>query len=199
MTNCVFCNLDFNKIENTIIYETENFIVIPSVGSLIDGYVLIVTKKHINSLSELTDEQKDEYEKLVEKTSKLFQKVYGTVPIVFEHGTSNLENAMSASSITHAHSHIVNFNFKNEKEIIKKYNFTKIENFKDVKNENYIYYISNDGTKYVSYNFDSISQLMRLLIAKEIDKEQQYNWREHAFNENIILMLEKFEKYSSLW
>ena len=193
MNDCIFCNLDFDKVENTVICETKNFRVIPSVGSLLDGYVLIVTKNHINSLSELTDEQKVEYENLVSEILQIFQKVYGRTPILFEHGTPNIQNSMSATSIIHAHSHIVNFKFKNESEILEKYNFISIQNFKDVKRENYIYYVSDNETKYVSYNFDSISQLMRILIANEIDKGEQYNWRKFDFKENIVTMLNKFK------
>ena len=71
VSDCIFCNLDFDKIENTIIYETENFFVIPTVGALVDGYVLIVTKEHMNSLAELNDEQKREYQELVIKVSDI--------------------------------------------------------------------------------------------------------------------------------
>ena len=193
MNDCIFCNLDFDKVENTVICETKNFRAIPSVGSLIDGYVLIVTKNHINSLSELTDEQKVEYENLINKILEMFQKVYGKTPILFEHGTPNLQSSMSANSIIHAHSHIVNFKFKNESEIIQKYNFVPIKNFNEVKRENYIYFQNSDASKYVSYNFTSVSQLMRILIANEINKEQQYNWREFDFKENIVSMLNKFK------
>ena len=134
--NCSFCNLDFNKIENTIIYETESFRVIPSVGAFIDGYVLIVTKEHMSSLAELNDEQKKEYQNLVFKISEIFKKVYGKTPILFEHGTPDIHNSMSANSIIHAHSHIVNFKFENEKEILEKYNFVPIKSFEEVEKEN---------------------------------------------------------------
>lgn len=193
MNDCIFCNLDFDKVENTVICETKNFRVIPTVGSLIEGYVLIVTKNHINSLSELTSEQKFEYENLVNKILKIFQKLYGKTPILFEHGTPNIQNSMSATSIIHAHSHIVNFKFKNEAEIIQKYNFTPVKNFNEVKRENYIYFQNGDDSKYVSYSFDSVSQLMRILIANEIDKGEQYNWRKFDFKENIVTMLNKFK------
>ena len=193
MLNCVFCNLDFNKIENTIICETENFFVIPSVGSLVDGYLIIVTKRHINSLSELDEKTKREYENLIFRIINIFEKIYGKTPILFEHGTPNLQSSMSANSIIHAHSHIVNFEFKNEEEIIKKYNFMPVKNFTKVKKENYIYFQNGDDKKYVSYQFDSVSQLMRILIANEINKENQYNWREFDFKENIVSMLTKLK------
>ena len=98
---------------------------------------------------------------------------------------------MSANSIIHAHSHIVNFEFKNEEKIITKYNFTPVKNFAKVKKENYIYFQNGNGEKYVSYQFESISQLMRILIANEINKEHQYNWRKFDFKENIVSMLSK--------
>ena len=51
--NCVFCNIDKSRPENTIIEESDNFIVLPTIGALVDGYLMIVSKKHINSMSEL--------------------------------------------------------------------------------------------------------------------------------------------------
>lgn len=196
VVNCSFCNLDFNKIENTIIYETESFRVIPSVGAFIDGYVLIVTKEHMSSLAELNDEQKKEYQNLVLKISEIFKKVYGKTPILFEHGTPDIHNSMSANSIIHAHSHIVNFKFENEKEILEKYNFVPIKSFEEVEKENYIYFQNGSGEKFVSYQFDSTSQFMRILIANEVNREEQYNWREFDFKENIVVMLEKIKKSS---
>ena len=96
-----------------------------------------------------------------------------------------------ANSIIHAHSHIVNFEFKNEIEILKKYNFVAVQSFDEVKKENYIYFQNNYGEKFVSYQFESISQLMGILIAREMNMGEQYNWREFDFKENIVAMLNK--------
>lgn len=37
--SCVFCKMDHTKVENTIIDESNHFFVLPSVGSLVDGYL----------------------------------------------------------------------------------------------------------------------------------------------------------------
>ena len=60
--DCVFCNIDNSKVENTIIDESDNFFVLPSIGSLVDGYLLIVSKRHINSMAELMENERIEYE-----------------------------------------------------------------------------------------------------------------------------------------
>ena len=188
---CIFCDIDHSKIENTIIEETENFIIMPSLGSLVDGYILIVTKRHINSMSELNENELIEYKNIIDKYQNLFKKIYNKTPIVFEHGTPNQNSEMKANSVTHAHTHIVNINFSNENEILEKYNFKKINDFKEInKNTNYIKYISNNKI-YITYNFPSVSQLMRILIAEELNYKDKFDWKKERFDENIISTIER--------
>ena len=186
MNKCIFCNLDNSKLENTILEETENFIVVPALGSLTRGYVLIVAKNHIYNMLEL--DEKEEYFTLIEKYRCMFKQIYGKNPIVFEHGTikENLEN--SSSSVVHAHTHIVNHNYKDEKIILNKHNFEEF-NDKINLNKNYLFYISPNGKKYLTYNFKAISQLMRILIAEDLNMKEKYNWKKESFKENIILTI----------
>ena len=74
--DCIFCNIDKTKLENTIIDETANFLVLPAVGSLVEGYLLIISKRHLNSMAELTKEEKEEYQFLINKYHTLFKKYY---------------------------------------------------------------------------------------------------------------------------
>ena len=190
---CIFCDIDNSKIENTIIEETEYFYILPTLGSLVDGYILIVTKRHINSMSELNENELIEYKNIIEKYKNLFKKIYNKTPIVFEHGTPNQNSEMKANSVTHAHTHIVNINFSNEKEILEKYNFKEINDFKEInKNMNYIKYISNDKI-YITYNFPSVSQLMRILIAEELNYKDKFDWKKERFDENIISTIERIK------
>lgn len=190
---CIFCDIDHSKIENTIIEETEYFYILPTLGSLVDGYILIVTKRHINSMSELNENELIEYKNIIEKYQNIFKKIYNKTPIVFEHGTPNQNSEMKANSVTHAHTHIVNINFSNEKEILEKYNFKEINDFKEInKNINYIKYISNNKI-YITYNFPSVSQLMRILIAEELNYKDKFDWKKERFDENIISTIERIK------
>ena len=189
---CIFCDIDHSKIENTIIEETNYFYILPTLGSLVDGYVLIVTKRHINSMSELNEEELKEYENIIEKYKNLFNKIYNKTPIIFEHGTPNQNSEMKANSVTHAHSHIVNINFKNEKEMLKKYNFFEIKDLEEIeKNKNYISYIFDK--KYITYDFPGVSQLMRMLIAEELNFKDKFDWKKERFDENIKSTIERIK------
>lgn len=190
---CNFCNIDNSKNYNHIILETDNFVVIPSIGSLVDGYLLIVSKIHVNSMNELSYDTKIEYLQLIDRCRELFKNKYGIYPIIFEHGTSVFKN--SASSIVHAHTHVVNHNFLNEYEIIINEKFHRINSIFDIDSKkNYIYYKNEYAIDYVSYDFKPISQLMRILIAKDLKLDNKYNWKNYTFNSNIEKTINKFIK-----
>ncbi len=195
--NCIFCNLEKNKIENTILDETNYFYIIPTVGSLVDGYILVVSKRHINSMSELSKNEMYEYNFIIEKYRNIFKDIYGKYPIVFEHGSPIPDNSMKANSVIHAHSHIVNYEYTDELKIIRRLKFIPIRRIEDIKsNKNYIMYINNNSFKYVTYHFETISQLMRKLIAKDLKYEDKFDWKKEKFMDNIIKTVLKIKQYN---
>lgn len=195
--NCIFCNLEKNKIENTILDETNYFYIIPTVGSLVDGYILVVSKRHINSMSELSKNEMYEYNFIIEKYRNIFKDIYGKYPIVFEHGSPIPDNSMKANSVIHAHSHIVNYEYPDELKIIRRLKFIPIRRIEDIKsNKNYIMYINNNSFKYVTYHFETISQLMRKLIAKDLKYEDKFDWKKEKFMDNIIKTVLKIKQYN---
>lgn len=191
---CVFCNLDHNKRENTIIEETENFLVIPSTSSLVDGYLLIISKRHIDAMSQLTDYEMDDYLRLIRKYRKLFKRIYGKSPIVFEHGSPCYDDSMRANSVSHAHTHIVNHKYLNENKIKKEVSLRRISSLRNIKkNVNYIMYTDNDNNKFISYNFPGISQLMRIYIASDIGINHNDDWKIEMFYDNINSIINKIK------
>lgn len=196
---CIFCNMDKTKLENTILDETRYFYVIPALGSIVEGYILIISKRHVNSMSELTIEEMNEYEDLINKYREIFKSIYKKYPIVFEHGTPNTEDKIRANSITHAHTHIVNYNYKNEKYLIEKLNFKKINKINQMlnmnRNKNYIFYINSNNYIYITDAFKPISQYMRIEIAKDLNIPYKYDWHQNKFENNIILTINKIGDY----
>ncbi len=193
MKDCKFCNIE-NKKENTIIFESNNFYVVPSLGSFVPNYLLIISKRHIYSMSELNESEFKEYKNILKDFSKIYEEKFNRKPIVFEHGSA-AKNGYSASSIVHAHCHIIDYNFKDEQKLISdlKLKEIKLEELKNIK-ENYIFYISNNGKYYISLDFPVISQLMRIKIAEEIGIKDKYNWKNDIFMENINITIENFKR-----
>ena len=72
MNDCRFCGIanSFKKVqkpENAKIVESEKYFAISSVGALVEGWTLIVPKKHCCSMKKLYSEK--EFSEFIEKIS----------------------------------------------------------------------------------------------------------------------------------
>lgn len=134
MIGCPFCKLDKSLFYNSIIEETSNFIVKLCLGALVPGYILILPKKHVYCMTQFNLEIMAEYIAILEKYRRKFKELYGKYPIVFEHGTPD-PCGLCANCVIHAHTHIVNHNYKNEKDVISKMNFKIISSLKTIEDK----------------------------------------------------------------
>jgi diadenosine tetraphosphate (Ap4A) HIT family hydrolase len=92
---------------SNVLYETENFFVVPSIGQIgIEGYVLICSKVHRSGLGDVPPSQHEELEKLLRLTRSVLSSVYGIEPVVFEHGPRS-PCQVGGACIDHAHLHVV--------------------------------------------------------------------------------------------
>lgn len=193
--DCPFCRMDESNIWNTVLYETRHFKVIPAVGSLVDGYIIVISKRHISSMTELDNYERCEYSDLVMRFRDVFKSIYGRYPMVFEHGSPD-EIFGRASSVDHAHVHIVNHRFKDEETLIGELNLERAKSLENLQSKkNYIMYMSPDGIVYVTYKFEPKSQLMRIKIADDLKLGEKFDWRRERFDENIKSTVDKIQKY----
>lgn len=176
-------------IYDTKIYETDDFLVVPVLGSIIEGYIMIITKKHIYSMAELESKKMKELNSLIEFLGDICQKIYGICPTVFEHGSASPETKMvSQSSVYHAHMHIVPFEFCNINEIVKESGMKKIEGINAIheyRKMSYVYCRDHNKLNYITINENLPSQYMRRKLATEIGKNNEWNWREYPFIEHV--------------
>src|SRR5437016_4295162 len=108
-TLCALCRAvdehfaDVRPEYDTHLYVTPSFVVIPAVGPVTPGHVLIVSKQHLPNLASMDTAALGEYKALVER---LRQKpcYSNTVCIEAEHGASLVD--AGGACITHVH---VNF------------------------------------------------------------------------------------------
>lgn len=71
---CRFC---LPPEKERIIYTTEHFYVMVSLGPILEGYLLIISKQHIGACLHLPLEILDEFCKLKSKIYNILTDVYG--------------------------------------------------------------------------------------------------------------------------
>lgn len=186
MKDCVFCNIirngDNNKEEkNIILYEDNLILITQATGSPVRGYLMIVPKRHINGFAELTKEELEYVENIINKIKVIYKKYFNVDSILLEHGST--EDGRHPQSIVHAHLHLIPFNFTNEieNELISILQLEPKKHFKDIKinqNLDYWLYCNPNGKFYMSANILSAPRSIFMnLIAKQLDMSLPYEWR----------------------
>lgn len=189
---CRFCKIaqgiyDLGKIDMPFI-EDDEYMALLSVGGFIEGWTLIIPKKHILSMKEIY--KKPKFQRFLDQTIEYLSKIYGKDFIVFEHGADH-EGSIVACGTNHAHLHIVPY----EKSLIEA--------------------MSADGLEWHTCSFDNIENTVgdgeywfyaeNVTVAEKVDgvahriknKESQYFRKLLAYQEGCKDFFD-YKKYSHL-
>lgn len=196
MKECVFCNIvktgDNNneKEKNVILYEDDLILISQATGSPVRGYLMIVTKRHINGFAELSPTELKHVEEIINTIKFFYKKYFHINSILLEHGST--ENGRHPQSIVHAHLHLIPFNFNKEinDELFTELHLKQIESFESIKiNEklDYWLYCDQKGKYYTASNIlDAPRSIFMNLIAKQINLPLPYEWRKSVTKKEYI-------------
>src|SRR5947208_1712412 len=122
-TDCDFCDELSNGVDNTfvrtyqqtaknrIIFRSRNFVVLPSLGQIVEGYLLIVPVSHYTAIADMPADIKLEISELCDRVRFAQTKTYGP-SLFFEHGIRGKESG--GCGVEHAHLHAVPFTSASE-------------------------------------------------------------------------------------
>lgn len=190
---CVFCEehcyylynlvLGNANIDDLVIHRTKNFIVLPDIAPLVEGYLLIMPINHYSCFGDLLGNHLAEFNEVKEFIFNLLSITY-TKPIFFEHGPAKPKQA--GCCVDHAHFHCIPINAELSATIngnLQRHNITQIQELVDYTNNNvsYLYYENNIGSKYaypLNANHSILpSQYLRMVVAAN-QKLDKWDWRE---------------------
>lgn len=190
--NCRLCdlsagNLKYGNIDKPFM-ESDDYFAVVSIGAFIEGWTLIVPKKH--QLSCAPEFNKSKFLSFVLQVKKKVESTYGP-SIAFEHGAST-EGSLTGCGIDHAHLHIVPFDKSLEKEL-KSTNIkwtpysSKESNGGQIKGDYLLYVdsIKNDSIGgLIAQPATPISQYFRKILAQKCGHGGSYDYKKHTFLES---------------
>ena len=196
-------------LNSRIVATTHKFVIMPMVGPLVPGYLLIVPKDHYLSISQLPKEQIEELKIVKEELKKVFEEHYGK-SVFYEHGALSC-SAKGGSCSDHAHLHIVAVDI-DVKDKFGQYGYElrKLDDYSEIINQKqrnipYLYYENQKGEMFFVFFPIVESQFIRKLIAKDIDALDRALWNENIRIDWMIEIVKKlrphFEKLkgTSIW
>ena len=185
--NCSLCNIISGKgvfgIADKPFLESDNYLAIPSIGPLVEGWSMVVPKHH--KLSLMHDYDSAEFIEFTSLVQKHISSIYGNT-VMFEHG-ANSTGSLTGCGVDHAHFHIVPF----QHSLIDELKNSELE-WKDCRASeipdlcesiDYLFYcdeIYSDDITGSLHVFDNpTSQFFRNIIAKKLGKTEVSDYKEH--------------------
>ena len=192
-TDCPFCkNTRFinNKLaslpsDESILFENKNIYVAVDISPICLGHILIVTQNHYLNFFETSSEIKNDVIKIKEKIKEIYNQVYNSDVLFFEHGSA--QSGFAGASIDHAHLHCIPYNFDISDslreqlgqpvncDILSKNNFN---------NEFSYIYLENKQIGKLMYKVNKLpSQFLRKVLSESFGSKK-YLWQEKCKSED---------------
>jgi len=104
MNNCIFCKIIKKEIPSTIVYEDDDILAFRDINPVAPVHILVIPKKHIESVIEL----KEEDEKVVGKIYTVINKI-AKQENINENGFRIVVNCGEdgGQEVKHLHFHII--------------------------------------------------------------------------------------------
>lgn len=196
---CALCNPSSraHEIWDSPLFESDNFVVIPSLGALVEGWLLIVPKAHFISFRNLSAALLDEFEELKRHVVQVQQNLYGAI-CGFEHGPAACNRTVGCG-VDHAHFHLVPYSMKLTELATPFlpmnaiwYNCSVHQiKLRVPPDKDYLYLEQPIGNGMVLSDDNIQSQVFRRGIADSEGISEQYNWRQFSQQENVIATIKR--------
>ena len=176
--SCRFC---LQPDKDRILYYTDNFYVIVSLGPIVEGYLLIVSKSHIGSCLNLPNELLLEFNSLKEKVKRVLLQVYSSC-LFFEHGKigSSLTLENSSKHCYHAHMHCIPVSIDLNGIVKKELTFNSFQSFNDayvkMHQINHYLYIENHIVNVYQTTKKLRKQYLRYKLAEALGESDKWDW-----------------------
>lgn len=182
------------------IFYSTNFVAIPSLGSLVEGWLLVVPRKYALCVGALEDGLFDELQDFTDHVSGHLQSVYGPVTL-FEHGPSHRHSQVGCG-VDYAHLHLVPLPtscslIDGALALAPHLEWTRTLGLRDTRRYYdrgcpYLYLEQPVGTRPVIASSSRIpSQLFRKVIAANLGRPDEYDWKLYPEHEQIAAGLER--------
>lgn len=189
---------------NRPIFESENFVVLPSLGSLVEGWLLIVPRQHVLSAALFAPVLQSEFILVRDHVERTLRARYGSA-CFFEHGPAAVQRS-TGCGVDHAHVHALPevVDLVREAGPLLPEGVTFMQgDLRDCRNANernldYLYVEQPMGSCWVAIAPAFASQTFRRAIASSLGMAQRFDWKRFPEAETIQLTQARLGSRSAL-
>lgn len=177
---------------DTVLHDSGNFVILPTKGALIPGWLLVVAKRHALCAGALSTSEIDELTSCLTSASDLVQKHFGA-PSIFEHGPSR-EGTTIGCGIDHLHVHVAPLKFSLRRAVNDTFPNVNWKPLSDISATQSLFKSQrgysllkepDEGRMYWCSPPVGVSQMFRRAIAAEIGIPAEFDYRTHPHLSNV--------------
>lgn len=204
MNSCRLCCRDIGyQPWNDPLFESENFVVVPSLGAMVEGWFLLLPKDHYLCLGALPESLTEEMMSLRQTVLSFAKDEYGDL-CAFEHGPHQ-ESRSVGCGVDHAHLHLVplSFDLLSAAEPFLPNDVIWIPGtmsecriaFRESKD--YLYLEQPIGCGRIATHDQFVGQLFRRAIAAQLGFPTDYDWKEFLQLQNVEATIARVKTWNA--
>lgn len=183
--DCRYCEL---KKHEPLLIESNAGYVVPSIGAMVEGWLLVFPKRHVLALSELMNDEWAEFQTLIGLARASTESKFGQT-VMFEHGSAGVGRT-AACGVNHAHMHVVPLMVDLRAAIaecsheVGTFEWSRVMDRPNAVVEQDYLYVSDDTGEWVARSSWLPGQVVRRAIARFLDLEV-WDWKADAHLELV--------------
>lgn len=185
----IFAEMIRDRLASRIIYQDEDFVVMPPLGQFIEGGLLVLTRQHLLSFAYLPTASFQKLQNLLGIIRLELASRWGVSPLIFEHGPAP-DRSKGVCCVDHAHLNIfpapvtvqphlasrMSVPLKSISELVK----LRRAEF------GYLFVQENDGTMRAYDGQLAPTQLVRRIVTTQLGLPQRWHWRDYPGYDELL-------------
>lgn len=188
---------------DTILHDSGEFVITPTKGALIPGWLLVVAKRHALCAGALTARERLGLENCLAEARTVIQRNFGE-PTIFEHGPCEPSTSLGCG-IDHLHLHVAALQFSLREAVNHLFPATEwqpIANLSETEalfEEKIGYALVHEPGEQMYWSRPplGVRQLFRRAIASKLGLSEQFDYAKFPHLSNVILTLQNLTHVAS--
>jgi hypothetical protein len=185
----IFGQMIRDRLASRIIYEDEDFVLMPPLGQFMEGGLLLLTRRHILSFAYLPTALFERLERLLAVIRDQLSSKYDVSPLIFEHGPAP-DRSKGVCCVDHAHLNIFPARVTVHPHLAEKMNrplgsFAEVSKLRRAE-FGYLFVQENDGAMR-AYDAQLVpTQLVRRIVTSQLGLSQRWHWQDYPGCEELV-------------
>jgi inosine/xanthosine triphosphate pyrophosphatase family protein/diadenosine tetraphosphate (Ap4A) HIT family hydrolase len=192
----IFTEMIGGRLSSRIVYEDENFVVMPPLGQFMEGGLLLMTRRHIPSFAHLPPHLFEFLERLLAVIRRELKTVWGTSPLIFEHGPAP-QRTKGVCCVEHAH-----FNIFPARVAIRPHfagrmsmPLSSLSELSKLRHSEFGYlFVEENDCRQTAFDAHLVpTQLIRRIITADLGIPDRWHWRDYPGCDELVATYHKLK------